>query len=60
MPTVYGSRCRSGAGEAAAGRAGAEWLSVLGRDEAYDMLRDFFEDAAFVRRNLRLAMEESC
>lgn len=37
---------------------GMEWLSVLGRDEACDMLRDFFEDAAFVRRNLRLAMEE--
>lgn len=38
---------------------GMEWLSVLGHAEACDMLRDFFEDAAFVRRNLRLAMEEN-
>ncbi|KAK3317463.1 hypothetical protein B0T19DRAFT_292510 [Cercophora scortea] len=37
---------------------GMEWLSVLGEQEACDMLRDFFEDAAFVRRNLRLAMEK--
>ncbi|OIW23584.1 hypothetical protein CONLIGDRAFT_649611 [Coniochaeta ligniaria NRRL 30616] len=38
--------------------AGVEWLAVLGREEACDMLRDFLEDAAFVRRNLRVAMEE--
>lgn len=38
--------------------AGMEWLAVMGRDEACDILRDFFEDAAFVRRNLRVAMEE--
>lgn len=37
---------------------GLKWLSVLEPHEADVMLKDFLEDAAYVKENLRLAMED--
>ena len=49
----------SGAPEQAALRAGLNWLSVFEQHEACSILGNFLEDAAFVKENLKQAMEEN-
>jgi hypothetical protein len=38
--------------------AGLDWVSVLKPDEACVILKDFLEDAEYIKENLRLAMED--